>query len=306
MATVTITGATGLVARRLAQMLMEKGHQVTGLSRQAEAPVIGMQMARWDVSAQTIDAAAIEKADYIIHLAGAGVADKRWTAAYKKEIVDSRTQSCRLIAKGLQQYTHHVQAVISASGIGWYGPDTTQSRRQGFVETDAAANDFLGQTCVAWEQEADRIGETTGVRIVKIRTGLALSNAGGAFAEFKKSQRFGVTPILGSGDQVLSWIHIDDLCRLYMYAMEHVDMQGVYNAAAPAPVSNKQFMLQLSQRLRGKFYIPIHVPAFLLKMILGEMSVEVLKSTTVRIDKIKNAGFTFLYPSLDAALQELL
>lgn len=306
MATVTITGATGLIGRRLTALLVEKGYKVIALSRHPQQPIAaGVQMAQWDIAAQTIDAAAIEQADYIVHLAGAGVADKRWRAAYKKEIVESRTRSAALLEKALQQYTHNVQAVISASGIGWYGADTPQTRSKGFEETAPASPDFLGETCRLWEQAIDRIG-ALGIRTAKIRTGIALSNDGGAFAKFKQPLRFGIATIFGSGEQMVSWIHLEDLCRIYLHAIEHNNMQGAYNAVAPVPVTNKQLMLAMARQLRGKFYVPIHVPSVLLKIALGQMSVEILKSTTVHVGKLRNTGFTFLYPSLDAALNVLL
>ncbi|RFM26198.1 TIGR01777 family oxidoreductase [Deminuibacter soli] len=306
MATVTITGVTGLVGKRLAQLLLEKGYRVIGLSRSGNAPVIGVQMARWDIKAQTIDATAIEQADFIVHLAGAGVAEKRWTKEYKQEIIDSRVKSGELLAQAMKQHSNKVQAVVCASGVGWYGADTAGSRANGFVETDKADDDFLGKTCVVWEQANNNIGAQTGVRVVSIRTGLAMSNDGGAFAEFKKPQQFGVAAIFGSGEQVISWIHLDDLCRIYIHAIENAQLQGAYNGVAPAPLTNKQLMLMLAKKLRGNFYIPIHVPAFVLKTMLGEMSVEILKSCTVSAAKIKSTGFTFLYPSAEAALEELL
>jgi uncharacterized protein (TIGR01777 family) len=145
-----------------------------------------------------------------------------------------------------------------------------------------------------------------GIRVVKLRTGIVLSNNGGAFAEFKKPLKLGIAAILGSGKQVISWIHVNDICRMYLFAAQHEAVKGAYNAVAPMPVTNKSLMLLLAKKMRGKFHITMHVPTFLLKIILGEMSVEVLKSTTVSASKIKNAGFTFFYPSIEAATDELL
>lgn len=307
MATVMITGGTGLIGKRLTQLLLERQYQVILVSRQPHTPAqaAGIRYAQWNIDAQTIDAAAIQEADYIIHLAGAGVADKRWTAARKKEIAGSRVQSCTLLAKALQQYPHKIKAVVAASAIGWYGPDTMHSLQQGFDENDAPASDFLGETCRQWEAAADLIA-AQGTRLVKLRTGIVLSNEGGAFPRFRQPVNLGVAAVLGSGEQVISWIHIDDLCRMYMQCLEQEQMQGVYNAVAPAPVTNKQLMLALAKQQRGKNYIPVHVPAFLLKIALGEMSIEVLKSTTVSAAKIRNAGFHFTYPSVEAALAQLL
>jgi uncharacterized protein (TIGR01777 family) len=164
---------------------------------------------------------------------------------------------------------------------------------------------FLGQTCVQWEQSFDDLDKTA-IRLVKLRTGIVLSNDGGALAEFKKPVRMGIAGILGSGKQIVSWIHIEDLCRQYIFAIENPAVSGVYNAVAPGPVSNKYLTIQLAQELKGRFYIPVNVPVFALKLVLGEMSVEVLKSATVSTDKMHRQGFTFLYPSIEAALKQLI
>ncbi len=306
MATVMIAGGTGMIGSRLAQLLRDLQYDIILLSRQPHAiQANGIRYARWDIAAGTIDQQALSQADYIIHLAGANVGEKRWSKARKKEILDSRVQSCALLARALQQQPHQVKAVIAAAAIGWYGRDTMLSRQQGFLETDAPATDFLGDTCRQWEAAADLIA-ATGVRLIKLRTGIVLSNEGGAFPRFKQPVKTGVVPVLGSGEQVISWIHIDDLCRMYIYCIGQAQLNGVYNAVAPAPVSNKQLMMQLATRMRGKNFIPVHVPSFILKMMLGEMSIEVLKSATVSAEKIRQSGFRFTYPSFEAALSQLL
>ncbi|MBK5269766.1 MAG: DUF1731 domain-containing protein, partial [Bacteroidia bacterium] len=173
-----------------------------------------------------------------------------------------------------------------------------------FEESDPPSDDFLGRTCQLWEKSLEPlIG--MGKRLVKFRTGIVLSNEGGALPEFTKPLNFGIASILGSGKQIISWLHIEDLVRMYITAIENSDMEGVYNAVAPSPVSNKELVLQLAKIKRGNFFIPIHVPAFLLKLILGELSIEVLKSALVSCDKIHFTGFTFHHPSLKSALQQL-
>lgn len=301
MATVCITGGTGLIGTALTKHLSAKGHAIIILSRSvnknADASVTYM---RWDPEAGIIDSNAISQADYIIHLAGAGVADKRWTKKRKEEIRNSRINASALLAKALKETDNHVQAVISASGIGWYGPDNGKE----FVETDPAYTDFLGSTCRDWENSIEPVTQI-GKRLVKLRTGIALSNDGGALAEFKKPLRFGLASVLGTGNQVVSWIHITDLVRLYAYAMENNQLSGVFNAVSPEPVTNKTLILSLAEKMRGKAFITIPVPSAVLKLVLGEMSVEVLKSATVSSEKIRTTGFQFLYPSLTAALNEL-
>ncbi|HEY1871733.1 MAG TPA: TIGR01777 family oxidoreductase [Chitinophagaceae bacterium] len=303
MATILITGGTGLIGTALTKELLNKNHDVIILTRypQKYSNTSRLSYAGWDLEKQIIDAGAIARADQIVHLAGAGVADKRWTRKRKKVIVESRTKSSELIIKGLRENANNVKAVIAASAIGWYGPDRINLKQ--FVETDLAAEDFLGTTCKEWEASIEPV-ISLGKRLVKLRTGIVLSNEGGALIEFKKPLRFGIAAILGSGKQVVSWIHIDDLARLYIYAIENEKLNGVYNAVAPNPVTNKNLVIELAKSMRGKFFIPVYVPSFVLKLVLGEMSVEVLKSATVSCEKLKKEGYIFLYPSLKSALQK--
>jgi len=306
MNTVLLTGGTGLVGRSLTRHLIAKGYKVIILTRKLPAAAKEqVEYAVWDITSNTINLQAIQKADYIIHLAGAGVVDKRWTDAYKKEIRNSRTQSSALLVATLQNNTNKVKAVISASAIGWYGADAISAGKQHhFLETDKAAAGFLGETCKLWEESIEPV-QQLGIRLVKLRTGIVLSNDGGALAEFKKPIKLGIAGILGNGKQIVSWIHIDDLCRMFIASIENDLMSGSYNAVAPEPVSNKTLTLELAKKMKGKFFIPVHVPAFVLQIMLGESSVEVLKSTTVSSEKIRQTGFTFLYPDIENALQQL-
>lgn len=303
MATICITGGTGMVGKRLITHLTEAGFDVIILTRNASGKSGSgkIRYAGWNPESQTLDAAAIAESDYIIHLAGAGVAEKRWTEKRKQEIRDSRVNSGALLVKTLKETQHRVKAVISASAIGWYGPD----KGTNFDENAPAANDFLGDTCRQWEASVDPLA-AMGIRLVKLRIGIVLSTAGGALAEFMKPIRFGIAGILGNGKQMISWIHIDDLCRMFVYAIKQEQMQGAYNAVAPKPVSNRTLTLQLARVMKGSFFIPMHVPAWVLRIVMGEMSVEVLKSCTVSAEKLKHAGFTFQYPGIDAALQALV
>lgn len=306
MATILLTGGTGMIGRALQQFLTRKGYSVIVLVRDdAKRPQVNnITYARWNIEKGEIDKDAIASADYIIHLAGANVAAKRWTAKRKHEIVDSRVKSGNLIVKSLKEIPNKVKAVVSVSAIGWYGPDTVVSKQEGFTENTLANNDFLGNTCRLWEESIQPV-EALGKRLIITRLGIVLSNEGGALAEFKKPLKAGVAAILGNGKQVISWIHMDDVCRLFLFAIEHETIQGIYNAVANETVSNKAFTLALAHKMRGKFFIPVHVPAFALKLAMGEMSIEVLKSATVSNKKIHDAGFTFLYPSVDAALDDL-
>lgn len=303
MQTVVITGGTGLVGKALSQMLVKKGYQVIILSRKSESNKGNISFAQWDIKKKIIDTEAIKKADYIIHLAGAGVVDKRWTSAYKKEIVDSRVKSSELIIETLKKQSNKVKAIISASAIGWYGHDKAGGKP--FTENDKPDAGFLGETCRLWEQSIEST-ELPQIRTCKIRTGIVLSNDGGALAEFKKPIKMGVAAILGNGKQIISWIHIEDLCRIFIHAIENENMKGSFNAVAPNPVSNKTLTLSLAKMMKGFFFIPVHVPSFILKIIMGESSIEVLKSTFVSSEKIRASGFTFYYPGIDVALKQLL
>jgi uncharacterized protein (TIGR01777 family) len=303
MATILITGGTGMIGTALSGMLLEKGYAVILLSRGGNTP--GMRTARWDPEQGTIDPAAIGEADYIIHLAGANVAGKRWSKKRKKEIVESRTVSGALIVKALREIPNKVRAVVSASATGWYGPDPSVPNPEPFAEQEPAFEDFLGETCRQWEAAISPV-TAMGKRLVILRTGIALSRKGGALEEFRKPVKMGIAAILGSGKQVISWIHIDDLCRLYIQAIEQEDWEGVYNAVAPKPVDNRTFTRELAARMKGRFFVPVYIPSFILKIVVGEMSVEVLKSATVSAKKVRQTGFQFIYPSIGSALGDLL
>lgn len=304
MATILVTGGTGMIGSALTKLLVEKKYKVIILTRSKKQDTNDIHYAYWDIEKQEIDKDAVQRADYIVHLAGANVGEKRWTEKRKKEIVESRVKSGELIVKALKEYPNKVQAVISSSAIGWYGDDPTIPNPKPFVETDASAKGFLGETCQLWEDALKPLENS--VRIVYLRTGIVLGEEGGVLAEFKKPIRFGIAAILGSGKQMVSWIHIDDLCRLYVYAIENNSIRGPYNGVAPTPISNKQLTLQLAEKMKSGFFIPVNVPSFALKIGVGEMSVEVLKSTTVSAAKAHKEGFTFLFPTLPVALNDLL
>jgi uncharacterized protein (TIGR01777 family) len=308
MPVVLISGGTGTVGKRLTALLLQEGYTVHILSRNSAKAEGSLRYFEWNPNNNYIDPAAIESADFIIHLAGAGVADQRWSEKRKQEIADSRTKTSALLVDALRRIPNRVQCVVSASAIGWYGPDPATSAlnvQSGFTESAPPYPDFLGETCRLWEESISPV-TALGKRLVILRTGIVLSNQGGAFAEFKKPLQFKTAAILGSGRQMISWIHINDLCNQYIYAMEHPQLHGVYNAVAPHPVSNKTLTLKLAEKICGKWFIPFYVPAFVLKAVLGEMSIEVLKSATVSADKIAAAGFSFQYPTIDDAIAELV
>jgi uncharacterized protein (TIGR01777 family) len=310
--TVLITGGTGMIGTVLTRMLSEKNYRVIILSRNATRPANSgtgnesrPETFSWDPVTGPIDPEAIRQADYIIHLAGAGVADRRWSAKRKKEIVESRTKSSALLVKALQEIPNKVRAVVSMSATGWYGPDPSIPNPRPFEETDPAATDFLGEACRLWEGAIAPV-TALGKRLVTIRTGIVLSRKGGALAEFKKPVRLGVAAILGSGRQMVPWVHVDDLCRIFLQAIEQKEWSGIYNGVAPRPVDNRALTLELARRLKGRYFVAVYVPSFLLRALVGEMSIEVLKSVTVSAKKTRQAGFQFIYPSIESALSDLL
>lgn len=305
METILITGGTGLVGRHLVQALTDKGYAVIILTRRIpeKKTAPGVRYAAWDPSAGMLDMAALQQANHIIHLAGAGVMDKKWTEAYKKEIISSRADSAALIIDHLRRHPHNIKTFVSASAIGYYGEDKPGAPP--FDETAPPDPHFLGEVCRLWEESVEPVKEL-GIRLVKLRIGIVLATDGGALPEFISPLRFGVATILGSGRQVMSWIHIHDLCRLVLYAIDNNHMHGVYNAVAPYPVTNKQLVTTLARLKNGKAFLRLPVPAFLLRLILGGRSIEVLKSAAVSSRKTEAAGFHFEYERVENALARLI
>jgi uncharacterized protein (TIGR01777 family) len=305
MATILITGGSGMIGSALSKALLEQGHSVIVLTRGGGERSINARLsyAHWDPAKGSIDAAAVAAADAVVHLAGANVADGRWTKKRKQEIVSSRVGSGALLVKALKELPNSVKAVVSASAIGWYGPDRHAGHPKPFVESDPADDTFLGRTCQQWEG-AIRPVEEGGKRLVITRIGIVLSRDGGAYAEFRKPMRFGIAPVMGSGRQVVSWIHIEDLVRIFIEAIFNPRYEGVYNAVAPAPVTNAQLVKTIA-KAKGGFALSAPAPAFVLKALLGEMSVEVLKSATVSSRKLEEAGFTFQFPVIESAVRNL-
>ncbi|WP_253275704.1 TIGR01777 family oxidoreductase [Persicobacter sp. CCB-QB2] len=297
-----ITGGTGLVGSSLSQYFLKKGWKVHHLSRRVEGLVNGIHSFLWDLESDYLDPRALDGVDYIIHLAGAGVADQRWTQAQKQLILTSRLKSSRLLRLALQKQKHQVKALVSASAIGIYG-----NVPEGIVtEKGPYANDFLADVVKQWEDEVDKIQENQLViRLVKLRIGIVLSENGGALEKMLLPVKFGLGSPLGSGKQMMSWIHVKDLVSMFAFAINHEDMNGVYNAVAPGPVSNEEFTRQLAAVKGRPLWLPA-VPAPVLKMALGEMSEILLGGAQVSSEKIMNAGFVFKYPELKTALQHLL
>lgn len=298
---VLITGGSGLIGTRLTKMLLEKGYNVSHLSR-SRSDKQDVKTYIWNIEKKEIEPEALNNADYIIHLAGASVAEKRWTKSRKEVILKSRTASAKLLHDGIAQLGQHkVKAFIAASGISIYGEDTGSTE---MIESSPKGTFFLAEVTKKWEAAVDEV-KRLNIRVVKLRTGVVLSREGGALEKLVQPVKLGLGAPLGSGQQYISWIHIDDLCRMYIYAIENDQIQGVYNAVAPRPVTNELFTKSAASILNKPLFLP-HVPAFALKLFLGEMASVVLGGNKVSGSKIEKAGFDFKFKHIDVALKDLL
>ena len=303
---IIIAGGTGFVGAALATMLMDKGYHVTILTRTPGKyqPFKNCNYKYWNVEENKMDADIFEQADAVVNLAGVNIAQKRWTANRKKEITNSRVNAGKFLVQTILHTKNNIKVFINASAIGWYGADANNHEHRSFTETDKNSDDFLGNSCYLWEQSVASIKDA-GIRLVVVRTGIVLNPAGGALKEFLKPIRWGVAPILGSGKQMMSWVQLYDLVSIYLAAIEQDSYEGVYNAVAPNPCSYKHFIILLAKKIKGKYYTTIPIPNFILKLVLGEMSIEVLKSTTVSANKISNTGFVFQFPTIESVIKDI-
>ncbi len=294
---ILLTGGTGLIGSRLTEQLLQKGYRVSHLSRSAGTDV-RVTTFLWDVDKGEIDEHCIDDVDMIVHLAGAGIADKRWTDKRKKEMIDSRTKSLALIYSLLKCKKHRVNAVISAAAIGYYGDRGDEL----MTEDSPPSIDFLAKCCVTWEDAVDE-GMQLGLRVVKFRTGVVLDK-GGALAKMAVPVKFYAGSPIGNGKQWVPWIHWQDVIDMYLFGIENENLAGIYNMVAPNPVTNKQLTQAIAKQLHRPLWLP-NVPAFFLKLLLGEMSSIVLASTKVSAQKIEGAGFKFKFNVVEAALKEI-
>ncbi|MEO1051456.1 MAG: TIGR01777 family oxidoreductase [Bacteroidota bacterium] len=296
---ILITGGSGLVGSRLTELLLGQGHEVRHLSRRS-GDKGDIKVFQWDIKKGTIQDGALDGVDAVIHLAGAGVADEKWTKERKKEILESRTKSTELLYDKIKELDNKPASFISASAIGYYGYDNGgQSQKEG----SRFGDDFLATVTKRWEEEIDKI-EELGLRVVKLRIGIVLATGGGAYVELSKPIKMGFGAPLGSGDQYMSWIHLEDLCNMFTTAMEDETYQGTYNAVAPNPVTNREMTKKIAKSLNKPCFLPA-VPGFVLKLIVGEMASMLMGSNKVSSEKIQSAGFSFQFEQLEPALAQL-
>jgi uncharacterized protein (TIGR01777 family) len=296
---VLITGGTGMVGRYLARRLAANNYEVGILSRRA-GEQDGIRIYRWDVGKQYIDPEALKGVSHIIHLAGAGIADKRWTAAYKKELVSSRLDSAAFLFEAVTSRDIKIKTFVSASAVGFYGEEVSGIAR----EDDPPGSDFLARLCVEWEAAASRF-KRAGIRTVMIRTGVVLAKNGGYIKQVSAPIKWFAGAALGTGKQLTSWVHVDDLCGMYIKAIEDDGMSGPYNAVAPHPVTNKEITRRMAEKLKRPLLLP-PVPRVVLRLVLGEVAGTLLSDQHAAPDKIKARGFVFRYPDIGSALDNVM
>lgn len=299
---ILITGANGLIGSRLTEILLARHYRVAWLVRPgSRKPRYNVETYHWDVARQSISAGAFAGVDAVVHLAGANIGEKRWSDERKQEIIKSRTESADLLVNCLSRTQHQVKSVIAASAIGYYGNTFNGDIAK---ETDAPGHGFQAEVTVEWESHLNAFAHVPGIRLAILRTGVVLSDRGGAFPQLVRPVKMGVGS-LGTGTQPISWIHIDDIAHAYLYAIENEHVDGVYNAVAPEPVTNAEMVEAIAKDL-GRGLLIKRVPSFLVRTMLGEMSQLVLGGARVSSQKLRVGGFQFRYATIQEALEDLL
>lgn len=295
---VLITGASGLIAKELAKKL-GNNYDIRFLTRKKKRD----NEYEWDLEKKIIDESALENVSHIIHLAGANISEKRWTAERKKELISSRIDSAGLLLNTLKKKNITLKSFISASGINYYGTETTEKI---YTENDPAGSDFLSEVVVLWEKAADNFTEQhIAERVVKIRTAVVLSEKDGALKKMLPPIEYYIGSPLGSGKQYMPWIHIEDICSIYELALKNPDMNGAYNAVSPQHATNADLTKKIAEVLKKPLLLP-NVPGFMLKLMFGELATAILEGSRASSQKIQGAGFQFKFPDLKEALKDLL
>jgi uncharacterized protein (TIGR01777 family) len=298
---VLITGGSGFVGKQLTVVLIDSGYTVSILSRSKRTNAVDIFYYTWDIENQLIEEEAVLKADYVIHLAGANIAEKRWTEKRKEIVINSRKRSAELILSVVKKHNKKLEAFISASGIGIYGAVNGEAI---CTEKSRPANDFLGIVCQMWEAAADQFAQL-GIRTVKVRTGLVVGKNDGFLNKLTPIFKLRLGSALGSGKQYMPWIYVEDLCDIYLEALKNPNISGAFNAAINDNTTNDIFSKTLAKVYGYPIWLP-NVPAFLLKLVMGEMSKLVLTGRRVSSDKIEGIGFNFKHRNLEDTLKVCL
>lgn len=296
---IVIAGGTGLVGSRLLDLIDSTKYKIIVLTRSPKAAHGSISYAKWDTTTGYVDPIVL-KADHVINLAGAGIADQRWTKSRKKLLINSRVDTTTLLYRTFDTNHVRLKSYIGASAIGYYGDRDDEK----LTETAVAGNDFLSECCVLWESahhQMEQISTATSI----LRIGIVMSTNGGAFSKIHPPMKFGMANYFGNGKQYYSWIHIDDLCHMIIYLIQNPEGHKTYNAVAPDPDTNKVFIQKIKKGLKS-LAIVAPAPEFALKLMLGEMSKVVLNSTRVYPKQISNTSFEYRYPLLEDAVQDIV
>ena len=297
---VLITGATGLIGNELVSLLLQNGvsiHYLTTSKKKIENE-LNYKGFYWNPEQGIIDENCLMGVDAIIHLAGATIS-KRWTNSYKQEIIESRLLSSAVLFKALKNNPNQVKQIVSASGTAIYPNNDKVIYDENSQEID---NSFLGNVVYKWEESADKF-KSLGLKVCKLRTGIVLSNKGGALIEMAKPIKMGIGSPFGTGKQIQSWIHIHDIAALYFFAISN-DLEGVYNAVAPNPVSNEKLTMTIATVLKKPLFMP-NIPKFMMKLLLGEMHVLLFENRNLSAQKIIDKGFVFKYKTIEKAIENI-
>ncbi|MBC7865252.1 MAG: TIGR01777 family protein [Bacteroidia bacterium] len=297
---ILITGGSGLIGQGLTPLLQSKGYEVLHLGRKENLSG-KVKTYKWNVEEGKLDERAFENIDSIVHLAGMGIADARWSEKRKKEIIDSRVKSSELLFNVIEKNKIKLSSFIGASAVGFYGAVSSEKI---YTEADPAASDFLGTCCRLWEESYNGI-ISTGVRTVIIRVGVVLSGRGGALVKMAGPVKKGIGSALGNGKQIVPWIHEKDICGIFLKAIEDESMKGIFNASAPQFQSNAELTGAIAKQLNKKLWAPA-VPAFVLKIMFGEMAGMFLQGSKVSTEKIQKEGYSFQFPEISDAMKNLL
>lgn len=299
MSKILISGGSGLIGKALSKLLVQNNHQVVWLSREA-GNWEGIQKYKWDWKTNQIDENALQGVDIVINLTGAGIVEKAWTKKYKQEILDSRVQSTNLLIQSIQKNNLHLKSFIGASAVGFYGADIS---KEVFHENSGVGDDFLANTCKKWEN-AYTPAKSFADQFVILRIGVVLDRNGGAYPKMAMPFKYGIGAVLGTGKQLLPWIHLEDLCRMFLFFVDHPTISGTYNAVSSEIASNRYFSELMAKSFKKPILLP-NVPIFILKLLLGERHVTITKGLIISNQKILNAGFKFIHTELKAVLNEL-
>jgi uncharacterized protein len=295
---VLITGGSGLLGSALTNKLLKENIEVVHLTR-SKSSKHDVKNYEWNWEAKEIDEKSITNVTHIVHLAGAGIADKPWTTDRKKVIIKSRVLTARLLQNKIEKNKTKLKAFISASGIGYYGARINEYI---YTEKDKAHNDFIGNCCYQWENAADQFKPIC--RVAKIRLGVVLDKNEGALPKLSKFIKKGLGSPIGTGQQYMPWIHIDDAVNVFYNALIDDNYNGTYNAVASEHISNKELTKEIAKSINKKIRIP-NVPSLIIKLIYGELSKTILLGVKVSNDKIKNKGFKFKYDKIADALKKI-